>query len=378
MKVFKFNEISEAKGYPGLSKNFRKKGNYKVTAIDKNSNNIEFNNNTIGELYIDVIDWLNKNGYDFNNSIHIQKVRKVFSLEEIKSEKSYGINDFYEFDEDKYLMLRKINKNQIINNINLMFDKFNITNVRFIGFDEDTDDDFDPELEPIDETPSDSVSNTFGQSILVLGEAGAGKSLTTINVLKNDPNHVFKLLIPTEITNSLFLTFVRGNLELNMVSKAIIAAYKNPDKKYTIMIDEFHKSLTIRKVNDELLQAISKKRYDGVRFLSSDVATFYISEKLEEANISEEVYDYHGNIKIPDNFGFILLSSKPAVIVDNDDLYDRVDVVYIREGDRNSIKTVNDLDNLRISENSDKDQFKKIIKSSDKDQLDEFIDKFNN
>jgi hypothetical protein len=180
------------------------------------------------------------------------------------------------------------------------------------------------------------------------------------------------------MTSSLLLQFVRGELRLNMLSKMIIAAYKNPDKLYTILIDEFHKPLTIRRVNDELLQAISTKRYSGTRFISSDIAYELISEELLES-IEEDQFSYHGNIKIPDNFGFIFLSSKPSVVVDNEDLFDRLDILYIREEDRVNIVSVDDIGNSRISENSDKKEFKKLIKElpNSKDSLDEFIDKFN-
>lgn len=221
------------------------------------------------------------------------------------------------------------------------------------------------------------VKNTFKQSICVLGAAGAGKSLTTINSLKGEKNHFFKLLIPDDMRVSILLKFEAGEMKLNSLSKMIIKAYENPQNKYTVLIDEFHKPITLRRVNDELLQAISTKRYGGVRFISSETAFDEISKELEKLGIKEDIYDYHGNIVIPDNFGFILLSSKPDVIVDNDDLYGRLDIVYLRESDRTKFTTVNDFDESRIHTYEDKKEFKNLIKSDDNDLLNEFIDKFN-
>lgn len=211
------------------------------------------------------------------------------------------------------------------------------------------------------------VSNPFRQCVCILGDPGVGKSVTAIETISKDTNHKFYLSIPTDLSTSMLLQFVRGKLELNRVSNMIIEAYKNPDKKYTVLIDEFHKSLTIKRVNDELLQAISTKRYRERRFISSEIAESLISEKLDELGFTEDQYSFHGNIEVPKNFGFVLLSSKPNVIVDNEDLYDRMDIVYLRTEDQGTINTIQDLESKKIETSEKKKKFKELVKSQDKD-----------
>lgn len=345
-------------------------------------------------LYIEVLNFLYDNNYDFTGEIHKKFLRKVFKKDEVESiinNKTYVFSDFHNIRNSGNYIYRGGNISKILLNIKLMLENFGIdrNTITTKGFSEDNEivkfnqyTQKETEKEPTTESKTSSI-NPFGgkpgsSAICVLGDPGAGKSVTTLNALKQDSDHIYKLLIPTDMTSSLLLQFVRGELRLNMLSKMIIAAYKNPDKLYTILIDEFHKPLTIRRVNDELLQAISTKRYSGTRFISSDIAYELMSEELLEF-LEEDQFSYHGNIKIPDNFGFIFLSSKPSVVVDNEDLFDRLDILYIREEDRVNIVSVDDIDMSRISENSDKKEFKKLIKElpNSKDSLDDFVDKFN-
>jgi hypothetical protein len=231
------------------------------------------------------------------------------------------------------------------------------------------DDDFD-DLELVKAIKADSeerVTNPFKQCVCILGDPGVGKSVTAIETISEDQNHKFYLSIPTDLSTSMLVQFVRGELVLNKISKMIVNAYKNPSINYTVLIDEFHKPLTIKRVNDELLQGISTKRYRGRRFISSEIADSFISEELNELGFDEDDYSFHGNIEIPRNFGFILLSSKPNVIVDNEDLYDRMDIVYLRKEDQGSINNIEDLKSRSIHTENNKIKFKQLIKSQDKD-----------
>jgi hypothetical protein len=246
---------------------------------------------------------------------------------------------------------------------------------------------FDPYLSNLDKNMSNSqdikntsnlsandpnrASNPFRQCVCILGDPGVGKSVTAIETIQKDTNHKFYLSIPTDLSTSMLLQFVKGNLELNRVSNMIIEAYKNPDKKYTVIIDEFHKPLTIKRVNDELLQAISTKRYRERRFISSEIAESFISRELINSGFTEDQYSFHGNIEVPRNFGFVLLSSKPNVIVDNEDLYDRMDIVYLRLQDQGTINTIQDLESKKIEISENKKKFKELIKSQDKDNKDD-------
>ena len=223
----------------------------------------------------------------------------------------------------------------------------------------------------MDANSSERKENPFRQCICILGDPGVGKSVTTIETIGNDDNHKFYLSIPTDLSTSMLVQFVRGELVLNKISKMIVEAYKNPNIKYTVLIDEFHKPLTIKRVNDELLQAISTKRYREHRFISSEIAESFISQELDELGFTEKQYSYHGNIEIPRNFGFILLSSKPNVILDNEDLYDRMDIIYLRKKDKDTINNIKDLKLRIIHKEEDKKSFKKLIKSEDKEMDDD-------
>ena len=97
-------------------------------------------------------------------------------------------------------------------------------------------------------------------------------------------------------------------------------AHNNPDKLFTAVFDECHKASIIEMINDELLQCISKNRNLGKRFISLDTETQSLFTGLE---------DFRGNLLLPNNFGFIFLSSKPDVILDNDDFFNRVDIYVI-------------------------------------------------
>jgi hypothetical protein len=129
--------------------------------------------------------------------------------------------------------------------------------------------------------------------------------------------------------------------------------------------------MTIKRVNDELLQAISTSRYSGNRFLTLEVAEELMEEKLKSLGISEEDYLYHSNIIIPNNLGFVLLTSKPSIIVDNKDIYDRVNITEIKkeyydESTGESVmKNLSDLNTIILKTKQEKDQFKEELKSRD-------------
>ena len=78
-------------------------------------------------------------------------------------------------------------------------------------------------------------------------------------------------------------------------------------------------------INDELLQCISTKRNDGLRFISLDPVTDVLFSELTEKN---------GRSIISDNLGFIFISSKEEIIRDNSDFYNRVDIITIDKSDR--------------------------------------------
>lgn len=185
-------------------------------------------------------------------------------------------------------------------------------------------------------------------AILVLGESGAGKSFTISKILKSK-GHKFEFIIPTAATTGLLSQYSPSKKSYvpSRLSRMIIEAYKNPEKLYTAVFDECHKSNVIEMINDELLQAISKRRNIGDRFISLDDDTsdevFADLSRLYATEDEEEYKDKQGNIKIPDNLGFIFISSNPKVIGGNPDFFNRVDLVEITKDNRNDFKSCDDL-----------------------------------
>jgi hypothetical protein len=168
--------------------------------------------------------------------------------------------------------------------------------------------------------------NPFRQSICVLGESGAGKSTTLEHILEFE-GHEFEFIIPSASTTGLLSQFSpsRSGYIPSRLGKMIVEAFNNPTTLYTAVFDECHKSNVIEMINDELLQAISTKRNMGKRFISLDEDTSELYKGVET---------FRGNILIPDNFGFIFISSKPRIIANNTDFFNRVELVLLTESDR--------------------------------------------
>ena len=198
------------------------------------------------------------------------------------------------------------------------------------------------------------VLNPFKQAICVLGKSGAGKSYTIDEILEKDSEqrpHKYEFIIPSASTTGLLSQFSpsakggSGGYLPSRLGKLIELAYKNPKNLYTVVFDECHKSNVIEMINDELLQAISTERNKN-RFISLDdeTAELYPSKVLDRRN----------NIIIPDNLGFIFISSNARIIAGNEDFFNRVDLVEITKEDRDLIKNINDLDKKRVTDTEKK------------------------
>lgn len=180
------------------------------------------------------------------------------------------------------------------------------------------------------------AKNPFRQSICVLGDPGAGKSVTVRNILRNE-GYKFQIWEPTAATTGLLSQFSpsKSGYIPSKIGNMMIAASQDPENLYTFVIDEFHKSSVIEMVNDELKHAISLRRYEGDRFVPYEDSTEYLSEYLKE--------DDGGNLSLPDNFGFIFISSKPRVIANNGDIFDRIDIVILKHHEEEKIQSVSEL-----------------------------------
>ena len=356
------------------------------------SNQIIFEESSLKDIYTEFLDWLDENGYSFSGDVHNTFNRKILTRNEVDElSKNYNVgkgyhkNHFYNINgKDKFILYNDISVGKILPNILKMLKNFGInehtiktsgfTTSRIKKFGEDIPDLDEDDLTPIEEEPVNKIKvykqNPFRQSLCVVGDPGAGKSQTMLNILENE-GHKTLLFIPTELSTSMVVQYSEGRLRLNRLGSFIIRAYEQPDTLFTVLIDEFHKPMTIKRVNDELLQAISTSRYSGNRFLTLEVAEELMEEKLKSLGLNEDDYLYHSNIRIPDNLGFVLLTSKPSVIVDNKDIYDRVNIAEIRrdyydEMTRESrVKNLSDLSGIILKTKEEKDKFKEELKSRD-------------
>lgn len=146
------------------------------------------------------------------------------------------------------------------------------------------------------------------------------------------------------VKNKKSSTYVASRL-----GRMLVQASNNPQILYTAVFDEMHKSNVIEMINDELLQAISTRRNKGVRFISLDDDT---AEIYEDSSLETK----RGNLLIPDNFGFIFISSKPKVITSNADFFNRVDIVLLKSYEEELIKTSEQL----LSKVLDKEEKSKL------------------
>ena len=212
------------------------------------------------------------------------------------------------------------------------------------------------------EKSKDYVKNEFMQAICVLGKSGAGKSYTIDEILDKS-NHEYEFIIPSASTTGLLSQFSpsakegRGGYIPSRLGKMIEKAYKNNNTFYTAVFDECHKSNIIEMINDELLQAISTERNKN-RFISLDDETSDL--------YPSKVLDKRGNIQITDNLGFIFISSNARVISGNDDFFNRVDLVEITKESRDLVKTIDDLNKLRVKDTDEKYELVSKIMSETK------------
>jgi len=298
-----------------------------------------------------IVDFLYNNGYKFEGSLHSSFGRQLVSLSDIKSSSTwidrfkrgvfYRLKDTQNSPIDKYIAVGT-NISPTINFIKTMLVDFGVdeSTIKISGFDSLVKIKKFAEIEPEEDSTEETIDvlvNPFQQSICVLGESGSGKSVTIENILENE-GHEFEFIIPSATTTNLLAQFSpsKSGYVPSRLGKMIIAAAQNPDKLYTAVFDEMHKSSVISMINDELLQCISTKRNNGVRFISldDDTSELYNIDDLEKSR---------GNIILPENFGFIFISSKPKVISNNPDFFNRVDIVILKHHDEETIDSSDEL-----------------------------------
>lgn len=305
---------------------------------------VEFNSQSRKDIYTSAIDWVYNNGYTFKGRSLSDKLLTPKDVDNLLlSNRTYRKDHFHNVKNSDKFIIMNAGFDQLMSNLvkiltEMGVKKENINVVR--GAPEKNSKD-DIKLST-DEIKPKTIENPFKQAIAVLGDPSAGKSTTVRKVLRAE-GHKIKIWEPDSSSTNLTKQW---DSKLGYVSSPLgsllIEAYKNPNKCHTLVIEEFHKSNIIDKINDELKHAISLKRYEGDRFISADRTTEYLNEFVE--------FDEEGNIKIPDNFGFIFISSKPDIIANNRDVWSRLDIIVITTENREDVENAEDLLNLVISD----------------------------
>ncbi|NBP16817.1 hypothetical protein EBU95_20925, partial [bacterium] len=202
------------------------------------------------------------------------------------------------------------------------------------------------------------VKNPFGckqedgtetSTLCILGKSGSGKTTTTESALES-MGHEYLLYIPIDGEYT-FSQYTGSGFEMSSIGEFIMMAQNNPLKFYTVIFDECHRSITINKLNTDLLQSLSSKRNrGGERFFTMDMTTKRMYTTPIE-NFPVALVEKNGKVLVPDNFGIICLSSQPALICRNEDFVNRVDLVVFHKSDRG-------VDDLTILEKIDRNKFK--------------------
>lgn len=337
-----------------------------------------FESNSLKDISSKIFDWLYSNNYNFEGRIHNSSTKKLLTkneLDNLVKTTSYGYRSFHNIGGSNNFLINSYNSNIMINFIIEMLVNFGIEqkSISYEGF-ADLYTKYDSETEPEEEIqkfsnlfPSsfravqaqeerekvksiEPVNNPFMQAVCILGKSGRGKSTTIDNMLESYPNMEYDFIIPTASTTGLLSQFSPtsgktggGGYIPSRLGKMIMDARNNPEILYTAVFDECHKASIIEMINDELLQCISTERNKGNRFISLDTETESLFSGLK---------DYRGNLLLPDNFGFIFLSSKPDVITSNDDFFRRVNIYILKKVD--DYDSIDYLDMVRETGEKDK------------------------
>lgn len=166
--------------------------------------------------------------------------------------------------------------------------------------------------------------NKLRQAICVIGISGVGKTYRVNKTLEYNRHKSLMVIVDSMWQHILFDYSPEKRIyTLTKVGNFIKLAHEDKSNHYTIVFDECHKNLEI--INDVLLQALSTKRNDGLRFISLNTLVDPLFDFLEEKN---------GNRIIPENLGFVFISSKSDIIRNNDDLCNRIEIVELEINDQ--------------------------------------------
>lgn len=171
-----------------------------------------------------------------------------------------------------------------------------------------------------------TAKNQLTQALCIIGNSGVGKTIRIKKTLEAE-NHKTLFVILDNMWQHILVDYSPEDkgYKTTKIGDFILKAQEDDQNNYTIVFDECHKSLET--INDVLLQAISTKRNEGVRFISLNSLVDKFFDKLPEQN---------GNRVLPDNLGFVFISSKANIIDDNDDFRNRIETIELTMADRNN------------------------------------------
>lgn len=275
---------------------------------------------TAKEAYLKTFDELFK-----NKLIEPEKFLNDFNNIVRSNRNDWGDNDRYKraklISNSKNLYITTHSSTEAkINQLNSVFKNYNIDGRASILDSNKTI----PTLQNTTRKDKKSVKNKLSQAICVTGESGAGKSYRVNKTLEKE-NHKTLFIILDSMWQHILFDYSPNDRSycLTKVGKFIKEASKDTENYYTIVIDECHNNLEI--INDSLLQAISTRRNDGLRFISLN--------SLVDQHFSF-LSEFKGNRVLPDNLGFLFISSKSDIIEGNADLNNRIDIVELDINDQ--------------------------------------------
>ena len=326
---------------------FEKIQKYEISFI-YNDEQIKFISNDIAarSIYTDIINWLYEKGYTFDEDFLGRKLLSKQEIEQLKNK--YRSDHFYNIPgTDKYILIN-VGIKQLFSYIKVMLKRFGIdeNNIKIKSIGESTNQSQSTkEIKPYSQFDTNAPKQSpFKDAICILGESGAGKSVRIENTLQEE-GHNFEMIVPSIATSSLLVQYntVTRTFVLSKLGKMMKEASENPQQLYTAVFDECHKYIDI--INDELLQCLSTKRNNGLRFISLDPVT-------------EDMYNFlttnKGRKVVPDNLGFVFISSKEDIIRENDDFRNRMIFITITEGQKELENKIHKLLSLRETEATSK------------------------
>ena len=289
------------------------------------------------DFYKNVLDFLDVN-YDFNGEKSDLMTYRRYSIknnDDMLKKNEYSDNTWYSLGD--YFYYVKLGNIAFKNYILYYLKDLGITNIIYkIGNNVVNAENVNNiDIDDIDDIDIDNVENKLKNAVCVYGDSGVGKSYRINKTLENE-NHNILTILPSSLGESLLYDYspITEKYELSDFGYFLLRAYETPSAFYTIVFDEFQRYIDI--INNDILQAISTTRNDKVRFISLPKT---IRELYSDMHIDEKL-----RLLIPDNLGFIFITSKEDIVKGNDDIKNRtIFVELLKSYQENENYTIDEL-----------------------------------